>query len=88
MVKEVGAEKNKEPAVFEDSIIAGILHARGHTVIPYVNPDGKVIFKISGDVEKSLQEIYANRPIGSLDVVRSIKLTRSMIFNLRTKGMG
>lgn len=83
MVKGFEAEKNKKPTIFEDSVISGILHARGHTVIPYVNPDNKVSFKIFGDVEKSLQDIYANRPIGSLDVMRSIKLTRSMIFNLR-----
>lgn len=83
MGKRIERGKSKEPAIFEDSIIAGILHAKGHTVTPYVNPDNKVSFKIFGDVEKSLQDIYANRPLGSLDVMRSIKLTRSMIFNLR-----
>lgn len=83
MVKE--AEKNKEPAIFEDSIITGILLAKGHTVTPFKDSNNKIAYHVEGDVEKTLQEIYSNCPIGSLDVMRSIKLTRSMIFNLRAQ---
>lgn len=84
MVERIEAEKNEEqPAIFEDSIIVGILLAKGHPVIPFRDLNNKVAYNVEGDVEKSVQEIYANVPIGSLDVLRSIKLTRSMIFNLR-----
>ena len=86
MGKREEVEENKESHLFEDSIIVGIFHAKGHTVIPTVNPDNKVNFKVFGDVEKSIEGIYSNCPIGSLDVMRSIKLIRSMIFNLRQGG--
>jgi hypothetical protein len=85
MVKEIEAEKSKKPAIFEDSIIAGILLAKGHTVTPFNTLNNRIGYHVEGDVEKSLQEIYANCPIGSLDVMRSVKLTRSMIFNLKGK---
>lgn len=85
MVKEA-EEENREPAIFEDSIIVGLLHAKEHVITPYASPGKKVNFRVFGDVEKSLQEIYSNFPIGSLDVLRSIKLIRSMIFNFNLRG--
>ncbi len=83
MAKEVEAEKRKEPTIFEDSIITGLLLTKGHKVIPIKNSDGRIVYKVEGDVERSIQEIYSNCLVGALDVMRSIKLTRSMIFNLR-----
>lgn len=88
MDKGLETEKSKEPTtIFEDSIFAGTLLAKGHKVIPVRNPDGKIVYSIEGDVEKSVQEIFANCPLGALDVLRAIKLTRSMIFNLRSGGL-
>ncbi|MFH0773892.1 MAG: hypothetical protein V2A53_00135 [bacterium] len=84
MAKGIEAEKNKEPAIFEDSIITGLLLAKGFKVTPVKNSDGRIVYKVEGnDIEKSIHEIYSNCPVGSLDVLRAIKLTRSMIFNLR-----
>jgi hypothetical protein len=83
MVKGIEAEKSKEPTVFEDSIITGLLLAKGHSVNPVRNSDGRIVYRVEGNVERSIQEIYSNCLVGALDVMRSIKLTRSMIFNLR-----
>ncbi len=74
---------NKATVVLDDSILVGILHAKGHDVQPTVDDRLMVHFHISGDVERSLREIYANEPVGSLDVLNSIKACRSMIFNLK-----
>ena len=82
-MKGIEAEKKEEPALFQDSVITGILHALGHQIIPVKNQNGQVNYKVFGNVEKTIEEIYSNRPVGALDVMRSIKLTRSMIFNLR-----
>lgn len=82
MGKELETEE-KKPTIFQDSIITGVLHALGHKVIPIKNLNGQVNYEVSGNVSKTIEEIYANCPVGALDVMRSIKLTRSMIFNLR-----
>ncbi len=75
--------RQRKTKIFEDSIITGILLTKGHKVTPTKNPNNKVVFKVEGNVEKSIQEIYSNCSVGALDVMCSIKLTRSMIFNLR-----
>jgi len=76
------AKEMQKPTFLEDSIIAGILLAKGHKITPVVK-DHRVFYVVEGDVEKSLTEIYTNQLIGCLDVLRSIKTTRSMIFNLK-----
>lgn len=77
----------KEPTkthTVEDSIIAGILLAKECSVTPKIDSEkNKVVYEIRGNVEKALDEIYTNCPVGSLDVLRGIKFTRSAIFNLR-----
>lgn len=73
----------KESTILEEPIIVGVLIAKNHRVIPFKKPDGRVAYRIYGDTEKSLQEIYNNTPLGSLDVIRSIKLARSMIFTMK-----
>jgi hypothetical protein len=83
MGKEIVTGKSKEPTIFEDSIIAGLLLTKGHRVNPIKNPDGRIVYEIEGDTNKTIQDIYTNCPVGALDVMRSIKLTRSMIFNLK-----
>ena len=82
-MKGIETEKKEEPTIFQDSIITGLLHALGHEVTPVKNQNGQVNYKVFGNVEKTIEGIYSNCPVGALDVMRSIKLTRSMIFNLR-----
>ncbi|MBZ0157390.1 MAG: hypothetical protein K8I29_14425 [Alphaproteobacteria bacterium] len=75
--------KEKAPTILEDAVIAGILSAKGLVVTPQLSDSNRVIYEISGDVESALREVYANAPVGSLDVLRAIKACRSMIFTLR-----
>ena len=83
MVKKVEEEKREDPTIFQDSIITGLLHSLDHEVTPFKDQNGQVNYKVFGNVAKTIEEIYSNCPIGLLDVIRAIKLTRSMIFNLR-----
>jgi hypothetical protein len=86
MAKALRVEKGKEPTnIYEDSIFTGILHALGHSVKPFKDSNGKIVFEVSGDTNKTIEEIYRNCPIGSLDAMRSIKLMRSMIYNFRNR---
>jgi hypothetical protein len=72
-----------EPFEIECSITAGILKAKNIDVTPISNSNGKVVYRIGGNAEQALQEIYANCQVGALDVLQSIKFTRSAIFALR-----
>jgi hypothetical protein len=60
--------------------------AKGHHVKSYKQSGDKIIFFVEGDIGKSIREIYSNEPIVTLDVMRPVKPTRSMIFNLRSGG--
>ena len=72
---------DKEPIVYEDSVISAILQAKGHIVKAKLDEaTHRVVFEIHGDVVKSLKEIYNNEPIGSRDVLMSMKNCRSSIF--------
>jgi hypothetical protein len=72
---------DKEPIVYEDSVISAILQAKGHIVKAKFDESTKrVVFEIFGDVIKSLKEIHNNEPIGSRDVLMSMKNCRTAIF--------
>lgn len=81
--------QGKEPVatitILDDSIVTGALIAMGHPVTPRVDENERVDYAVRGDVKSSLAKIYENHPIGSLDVIRGIKLARSMIFNMKGK---
>ncbi|MDH4232643.1 MAG: hypothetical protein OEW04_11525 [Nitrospirota bacterium] len=75
--------EQEEPLIIEDSILAGILIAKGHKVLPELDVQQRVQYCVYGDVKKSLKEIYDNSLIGSLSALTGIKSARQMIFTLR-----
>lgn len=80
-IKEEG-----NPTIIEDATIVGIFIAKKHKVIPGIDERKHVHYAVYGDVERSLQEIYNNAPIGSLDVLNGIKSARQMIYMMRAGG--
>lgn len=75
--------KEEVPSVvIRDAIIAGILKAFGITITPGKEFD-RTIFYAAGDVQKALDQISSNVPIGSRDALEGIKATRSMIWIMR-----
>ena len=80
-IKEEG-----DPTIIEDATTTGIFIAKQHKVIPVIDEKKHVHYKVYGDVKRSLQEIYNNAPIGSLDVLNGIKAARQMIYMLRAGG--
>jgi len=83
MMAKTKTQEKEIPTIIDDSILAGLLKAFQHEVIPHNDERNYTHYSVYGDVKKSLQEIYTNKPIGSLDVLNSIKACRSMIYNLR-----
>jgi hypothetical protein len=83
-------KKTQKPheRIIEDSILAGILETFPEIigVIPEKPPNGRVQYRITGDVEAALDKIYKNQPIGALDALKAIKSARQAIFSLKGNG--
>jgi hypothetical protein len=73
--------------IIEDSIQTGILKALGCTFSPESDDFGHIQFRVTGDIDGCLEKLYRNHPVGSMDVMQSIKAARQAIFSLR-KGKG
>jgi len=80
------AKERETPTIIDDSILAGILIAKKHKIIPGIDEKKHVHYSVYGNVEKSLREIYSNDNIGCLDVYNAIKQARTMIWALRSGG--
>jgi hypothetical protein len=80
--------QNPTEQIFDDSIIAGVIEPFPEIdeIIPERAASGRVQFRVIGDVEGALQKLYQNQPVGSLDVLKSIKSTRQAIFSLKGNG--
>jgi len=74
-----------EPFVTNDSILAGVIDTFPDCkVTPQFNQiTHRVEYLAEGRVRECLEKIYANRKVGALDVLRSIKNCRSAIFDLK-----
>jgi len=74
--------------ILEDSVLVGILEPFPEitAVIPEKSLTGRVHYRVIGDVKAALEKLYKNNPVGSLDVLRSIKSMRQAIFSLKGKG--
>jgi len=82
--------KPTKSRVIEDAILTGIIDAfRVCRITPQKNENGRTEYLIEGDSDEVLSRIYANEPVGALDVLKSIKWARQAIFNYcNTKGKG
>lgn len=82
-------EKNTKRKIIEDAILTGIVDAfRVCRIMPRKNANGRTEYVIEGDCDNVLSRIYANEPVGALDVLKSIKWARQAIFNYRNKEEG
>jgi hypothetical protein len=75
-----------EKRIFSDPTIPAFFQAshKPFKVIPQRNNNGQVEFLVEGkDIDKALDELYANTPVGVLDLIRCLKGLRSSIFALK-----
>lgn len=69
---------------FEDATVVAFLALRGHTVTPFKNPNGRVMFEVEGDIVRDVDAFYQNEKVGILDFIRIFKSIRGSIFTLKT----
>jgi hypothetical protein len=74
--------------VSDDAIQTGILEVLGCRVTPFRDGQGKVWFRIEGDHQQALSDIFANKSVGALDALKAIKALRQAIFALKGNGNG
>jgi hypothetical protein len=88
MMKEMKMKQKSPPQkIIEDAILTGILKAMGCDYLPMRDQfTRRVVFKISGDVDEALEQIYKNKPVGALTVLHAIKAARQAIFNFKGNG--
>lgn len=75
-----------EKRIFSDASIPAFFQAanKPFKVIPQRKDNGQVEFCVEGhDIDKALDELYANSPVGVLDFIRCLKGLRSSIFALK-----
>jgi|GEM_PF-5687166 len=59
------------------------------TITPQKMPDGRVSFNLeaeTGEYRRALQALADNTPIGSRDVLESIRLIRTLMFTTKSAG--
>lgn len=77
--------KKQEPTCIEDSILIGILETLPDSNLS-IKPepqDARVTFSVTGNLKAALQRVYANEPVGALDVLNAVKAARSAVFTLK-----
>jgi hypothetical protein len=75
-----------EKRIFSDPTIPAYFQAsnKPFKVIPQRNDSGQVEFLVEGkNIDKALDELYSNTPVGVLDMIRCLKGLRSSIFALK-----
>lgn len=64
--------------ITDDAIQAGLQETLGCSVTPFVDPQGKVWFRVEGDPEGALEKIYRNSSIPALTTLKNIKSLRQV----------
>ncbi|MBR9682886.1 MAG: hypothetical protein GOV02_04370 [Candidatus Aenigmarchaeota archaeon] len=56
------------------------------TITPFKQSSGKVGFRILGNVDGAIAEIYTNKKVGLLSFMKEIRSVRNAIFTIRNSG--
>ena len=78
-----------ETRIFSDPTIPSYFVAsnKPFKVIPQRNDNGQVEFAVEGQgIDKALDELFKNAPVGVLDYIKALKGFRSSIFALKSGG--
>lgn len=56
------------------------------TITPFKKADGRIAFRVQGNVESAINDIYSNRKVGINDYMKALRNVRGAIFTLRNLG--
>lgn len=75
--------KEKEEVIIEKASTVAFLSLKKCHVTPFVKPNGRVAFRVRGNVSKILSELQANPLVNLLDYIQRLDSTRSIIFLMK-----
>lgn len=71
--------------VLEDWAIVAYLSLKDNIEItPFKKSDGRVAFRVKGDIDQALSEIYQNKKVGIQDYMKALRTVRNTIFILKS----
>jgi hypothetical protein len=78
--------KKQEPVILESPDLVAFITLRSkQNPRPFKRQtDGRVCFEFVEDVKDAVQDFYKNVPIGISDYCKTLKMIRSMIFNVKS----
>jgi hypothetical protein len=80
------AKTKEEWVVIDDTNIVAYLHLCGFKFAPFQKGEGRIGFKVYGDIDSTLASFYGNNQVGIQDYVKCLKTVRGSMFLY--KGMG
>ncbi|MEW6714945.1 MAG: hypothetical protein AB1306_07650 [Nitrospirota bacterium] len=78
--------KEKEEIVIEKATLVAYCSLRKLHVTPFVKDNGRVAFRVKGNVSKTLAELQTNPSINVLDYIQRLEAVRSIIFTMKEGG--
>jgi hypothetical protein len=75
--------KEQEEIVMEKATTVAFCSLKGLHVTPFVKPNGRVAFKIKGNVSEVLSELQNNPLINVLAFIQRLEVVRGYIFTLK-----
>ena len=73
-------ETKRDVPEIDDFMIVAYLHNRGHKYEPVIREGGRVVFKIYGDCDAHLREMYEGFKVNIMDYMKSLKFVRASMF--------
>jgi hypothetical protein len=80
MEKDVAGVQVNVPEI-EDSMIVAYLVCRGHEYEPVMTEQGRVTFRVFGDVDAHLREMYEGYSINIMQYLKCLRQVRASMFS-------
>lgn len=78
----------QEEVVMEKATHVAFCSLKKLHITPFKKPDGRVAFRVKGNVSEVLTELQTNPKIPILDYLQRYETVRSVIFSLKRNGHG
>ncbi|MHA2217491.1 MAG: hypothetical protein ACXACY_16260 [Candidatus Hodarchaeales archaeon] len=76
-------EEKKEEVEMEKATMVAFCSLKGLHVTPFVKPNGRVAFRVKGNVSEVLAELQNNPLINVLAFIQRLDIVRGFIFTLK-----
>jgi hypothetical protein len=86
MIKEKQMPKAKEEVIMEKATQVAFLSLKKCHITPLMQDNGRIAFRVKGNITKALGELQENPKVNILDYLQKLETIRSLIFTLKGNG--